>query len=245
MRARYTLNHWQRANQQPKDTHMPIDTTGVPSKVDALTGDSGDQIAAALTTPQPLSATFGGLAGRLLAGYTDPATVVVDPTARRVIGTSNPDKATELTTIDGPRIALVPDVNQTGRSLSFHVGSAQEGTDASANNTPTHAALVSGLNALVGATKPKFSVDSLIQALIRQMTADAGLPYGGKIVIDQSAGKVWLIPSNSSTEASEQSGQIAAIDPGSSDMVSITITGGNTDSGAPRRIFEGGATPTA
>lgn len=222
-----------------------IDPTGVPSKVDALTGDSGDPIAEALTTPQPLSATFGGLAGKLLAGYTDPATVVIDPTGRRVIGTSNPDKADELVAIDGPRIALVPDVNQTGRSLAFHVGSTQEGTDANANNVPTYAALVAALNALVGASKPKFTVDSLIQALIRSMTADAGLPYGAKVVVDQANGKVWIIPSNSSTEASEQTGQIAAVDPGASDMVSITITGGNTDSGAPRRIFEGGATPTA
>lgn len=221
-----------------------IDSTGVPSKVDALTGDSGEPIAAALTTPQPLTASFGGLAGKLLSGYTDPAVIVIDPTARRVIGTSDPTKASELTTIDGPRVAIVPDNNQTGRSLAFHVGTSQEGTDASTNNVELYAALMTALNALVNPVKPKFTLESLIQALVRAMTADNGLPYGAKIVVDQTTGKVWLIPSNSTTEANEQSGQIAAVEPGNSDMAAFTISGGTTDSGAPKRIFEGGSTPT-
>lgn len=226
-----------------------VDQTGVPSKISELTGDSGDAITGAITTPAALSASFGSLTGRLLAGYTDPARIVVDLNVRRISGTSDPTKGTALYNAahannDGAGIVLVPDANQSGRSLSFHVGSEAEGSTP-VGDAPNGATVKAALEALVNPVKPKFTIDSLIQALVRLNLASNGMPYPVAIIVDQVTGKVKVQLPLDQDDADAVSAAIGNIEPSTTDLVTLNLSGGTTDTGAPKQIFEGGATPTA
>lgn len=214
---------------------MALDQNGVPAVVPALTGEAADAIVAPLVTPAPLSSSFGAVAGAMLRGFSDPAVVVVDPIARRVSGTSNPALAAQLLALDGNAATLTPDAGQTGRSLAWTPAQG-------ALNPDQWAPLSPALAALTGASKPRYSVESLIQRLVALMTADNGMPYGAKIIVDQINGRVGLLLPLDAGDAEAQSAQIAGIEAGTTDFSTVELSGGISEAAGPARIFEGGAT---
>lgn len=213
-----------------------IDGAGVPSKETARTGTAGQALADSLVTSEPLTDSFSGIVGKMLAEYEGEAVIVIDPQARKVIGTTDATKAASLRDAAGgtgvKTFSLVPDADQTGRALTWSLethgtySGDEGGKDA--------------VTALVSAQKPRRSVESLVSAILALTGREDTFPGGVLLVIDQANGKVEV--NTGSASFASLSAALAAVAPSTTDMAAVELSAdaGPEETNPP--VFEGGAT---
>lgn len=220
-----------------------IDGTGVPSKDNARTGTAGQTLADSLVTPEPLTDSFSGIVGKMLAEYEGEAVIVIDPHTRKVVATTDSAKATALKAAvaagSGRQITIVPDSGQSGKALAWTATSgASVGSDDAAAAT-----------ALTAAAKPRRSVESLVSGLIGWIdkptdpddSGTAAFVNGAIIVVDQITGNVVVqVPAENARAG--LSAALAAVAPSTTDMAAVELSADDGPSDTNPAIFEGGAT---
>lgn len=212
---------------------MKIDQNGTPSVVAAESTESGQTIGAAvLETTTPVK-TFGGLASDLLDQFANEAAVIIDPNTRSVYGASGAAGAAmiaaALAVADVEIGEITPDAGQTGKSLAY----------TKTNIVDLNEAIQAAIGVAVDAAKPKRTLQSLVSAIFGADDLDGEeiLPV---IVVDQANGKVQIIEPTPAASDAVTTALDALDDAG--DRVKLSLTGGFSETGSAKLVFEGGAT---
>lgn len=220
-----------------------IDGAGVPSKENARTGTAGQTLADSLVTPEPLTDSFSGILGKMLAEYEGEAVIVIDPQTRRVVGTTDATKATAIKAAvnagTGKQYVLTPDANQTGKALAW---TGAEGVNF---ETATDEWVKGALDGIWPAVKPRRSVESMVSAILglvgKDLTGGGDIAFenGTFIVIDQVNKSVTV---QAPADSAPLSAALAAVAPSTTDMAAVELSADAAGEESNPPVFEGGAT---
>lgn len=180
---------------------MPIRINGIPSVESQGSTAAAANLGSKIINPAPPETqSAGSLLSEALRQYEAAAVVIVDPKTRRVYATTT--QAAGLMSAVSAAVPtasrLTPDAGQTGRSMTF----------TRSNHAGTPSQYNSALDTIVGATKPTYSVESLLARMFGVVPDGAENPP--IFVIDQANARVVVYEGNT-TQITAASAALAAV----------------------------------